>query len=192
MPVQSESIRAAPVISASRILDRILAGDSLLTIMSESNAETVREVAHLGIALGVLEAHGRTMTRGPRAAAWSNLDEPGRVRALTRIWSVDDSDAKAVSALVRRGILTALRLAEPERWYDANSVARLAVVQVAATQPRPSPSGSSDQSRSAIDRAAVDRAILALAVIGTIAIAIDRRKRPTAIQLTEAGNLAIR
>jgi hypothetical protein len=193
VPLASDPPRIARLEVATRIIDRVLAGEALLAIMSEANPERVRDAAHLGVAMGVLEVNGRVFTPGLRSIAWMSLAEPERIRALTRMWSVDETGPNVVPVVVRRGVLAALRTAEPGRWYDANAVARLAALPIS-----PSPSGSvpssggDDRNRVTIDRASVDRAVVALAVIGANSVVLDRRERPTAVRLTDAGFQAIR
>lgn len=189
----SEPYAIEPIESAAGIIDRVLAGETLLAIMSEAHPERVRDAAHLGIAMGVLEAQGRVVLPGPRSGAWRILVEPERIRALTRMWAVDDTGSKSVPAPVRRGVISALLTGDAGRWYDANSLARLtaglvaSVRPVATSLPDRGPVGSLT-----IDRASVDRAIISLAVVGAISITLDRRERPTSFCLSPAGFQAIR
>jgi hypothetical protein len=188
-PLESAPVEATPF-AATSVLDRVLAGEAILGIMSDLDAERVRDVVHLGLALGVLEAHGRNVTPGDRSAAWVALDGPGRIRALTRIWSVDEADSWAVPAVIRRAVIAVLQSCEPGTWYDANEVARLVAVQTGLALARALE--NAQRSRAGINRSTVDRALVALGVIGTISIALDERDRPTALRLTDAGTVAIR
>ncbi|HLZ08038.1 MAG TPA: hypothetical protein VKT80_05575, partial [Chloroflexota bacterium] len=189
-PLEGNAFQAAPIAVATSILDRVLSGEAILAIMSDLDAERVRDVVHLGVALGVLTNRDRSVAPGVRSARWLALGEPERVRALTRIWSVDETDLVAVTAVIRRAILTVLRTGKPGFWYGANELARLAAAQTGIA-PAPALSGAG-RPHAGINRLLVDRAIVALGVLGTIAVALDARDRPTALRLTEAGEAAIR
>jgi hypothetical protein len=118
------------------------------------------------------------------------LAESAQIRALTRLWTVDESDFRVAPAVIRRGILAVLRSVHPGKWYDANDVARLAVVETGTSLTPVQATPESTNSR--IDRSTVDRALVELGVIGTISLALDDRGRPTALRLTDAGVEGIR
>ena len=173
------------------ILDRLLAGDLLMTIMSDTVAERARDVARLGIALEILEAHGRDHRPGPRAVTWSSLGDAEQIRILTRIWSVDETVARAVPLPVRRGVVSALRLIESGRWYHTNDIARAAASLVSKAAGRPIGTVPATEPGESVDRPSIDRSLIALAVIGVVEISIDERGRPAALRLTEAGDNAV-
>ena len=178
---------------AIKIIDRVLAGEELLAIMSDMNATRVRDVVHLAVEMEILRANGRQMTPGNRSDAWTKLTEAERVRALTRMWIVDDTGHAPVPGTVRHGVVTALRGAEPGRRYDANSVARLAAIPVSNHESVPERhAAGAEAPRPTIERTTIDRAFIALSVIGTVSVTLDQRGRPTAIGLDEAGLNAIR
>src|SRR6185437_3499684 len=89
---------------------------------STTPASALRGYArHCGVALGVWSETGEP---GPRSAAWRDLDDAGRVRALARLWLVDDAAPATLPEPVRQAIWNTLGALEREKWYNLGEVAR--------------------------------------------------------------------
>ncbi|HVC33642.1 MAG TPA: hypothetical protein VNL16_09045 [Chloroflexota bacterium] len=145
---------------------------------------------HCGTALGVWTRAGRGLEAGPRAAAWQRLDLAGRVRALARLWLVDEQSPRPVSGRVRRALWDALRNAAVDTWYDLDSLARRAAWFAAPAGSQAAEAGQSAGPTGlerSIARRDVELGVEVLAWIGVIAIADDARGRPVAVRLTAEG-----
>src|SRR5581483_8502783 len=86
---------------------------------------------HCGVALGVWIQEKRVLRPGPRATAWQQLTTAERVRALARLWLVDDRSPRHVPTHLRRALWQVLRVFDENTWYDVNSLARRVAWQVA-------------------------------------------------------------
>jgi hypothetical protein len=151
-------------------------------------------VKHAEAALGVWEERDGARTPGPRYAAWVALPEVERVRALARLWLVDDAGTAPLAPEVRQAVRSALLTLEPGSWYDFDQVARLVARRAAelvpdgATRIGSSPAGAG---RATFGRRDLERAIEVLSWIGVVALGGDQAGRPVAVSLTPRGLTAL-
>lgn len=190
-PPDPSSIR--PSGAASRAISALVDGRrESLPPHPDVGPDVLAFAAHCATALGIAKRDGSRWTPGPRAAAWHDLDSVGRIRALARLWLIDERAPDRVPGRVRRALWQTLRGVEANRWYDLDTLARRVAWLAAAARPT-----SEDQPaelaapRHSVARRDLDRAISTLAWIGVIAVAARARGRPAALRLTDTGQAAL-
>ncbi|MGH2460853.1 MAG: hypothetical protein ACRDIY_18510, partial [Chloroflexota bacterium] len=148
---------------------------------------------HCGGSLGVLTRRRAGLVEGPRADAWRQSAPAEQVRALARLWLVDEQADRDVPEWIRRRLWDIVKRLDQAVWYDLSSVAA-AMAWRATINDRPH-DASADQagadSRRWLARRQVDRAIEVLGWIGVITLGDDGRGRPVAIQIAEPGKFAV-
>ncbi|MBX6771164.1 MAG: hypothetical protein IRY83_05520 [Chloroflexi bacterium] len=145
---------------------------------------------HCGLRLGIWEQKKGHLVPGPRLLSWHRLDHLSRIRALGRLWLVDESAPGAVPAWLRHGLREALRRCSPAAWYDLNALARY-IVRVTASAGPASEHDHRRASRRALARRDLESAIQTLGWIGILQVGVDHRGRLLAVQLTAAGRAAL-
>ncbi len=207
-----ESVPAdRPAAPALRTLDRISgairSGGSLPRIVGDldriekGRAGAVQPGAgllgfaeHCGLALGVWIRDGDGLRAGPRFAVWQQLTSAERVRALARLWLVDDRSPCRVSAQLRRALWQVLTLVDENTWYDVDSLARRVAWQIAYTgteQDDGAPLHRGHGRRGSMTRRELEVAIDVLGWIGVVLVADAERAHRVAIQLTAEGRRAL-
>ncbi|HUX86706.1 MAG TPA: hypothetical protein VMW65_06865, partial [Chloroflexota bacterium] len=146
----------------------------------------------IGIGLGVWEEDTRAVCPGPRYARWQEASEVERRRAVARLWLVEGG-ARRVDGPLRRAAWDTMRDAEPERWYDFNSVARVLASRLGPLEAGGNgpPSASQSDSNRALSRSNVERVLLDLAWLGVLNAGTNPVGRLVAIQVTPIGKRAI-
>lgn len=132
---------------------------------------------HTGVALGVWSETGQP---GPRYAAWRDLDEAGRVRALARLWLVDDAAPAALPEAVRQAFWETMRALDSEKWYNLGEVARRIAWEAGRTG-----------AGRGFGRDQLQSAVVTLAWLGVVRFAVDDRGRPIALSITAWGAEAL-
>ncbi|HLG51088.1 MAG TPA: hypothetical protein VKY56_05560 [Chloroflexota bacterium] len=145
---------------------------------------------HCGLRLGIWEQKKGHLVPGPRLLSWRRLDHLSRIRALGRLWLVDESAPGAAPAWLRHGLCEALRRCSPAAWYDLNTLARYIVRATASAGPA-SEHDHGRASRRALARRDLESAIQTLGWIGILQVGVDHRGRLLAVQLTAAGREAL-
>lgn len=156
-------------------------------------ADALAYARHCGTALGVWTRTSRGLEAGLRAEDWRRLGLAEQIRAVARLWLVDERAPRRSPEQVRRALWEALRLSDPAVWYDLNSLARrvawLASVAGGRTsEDRPVPPR---EPGTGISRRDLESAVEVLGWIGLAAVGDDGTGRPVAICLGKHGPSAL-
>jgi hypothetical protein len=148
---------------------------------------------HCATALGVISANGHRFEGGPRRDAWIRLAHVDKVRALARLWRVDEGAPIPVREAVRQCLVETLAAAACNAWYDVDDVAR--AVAAARGGQTASPTFAEPEQLTGpsptVSRRDVERGLIALAWLGVVDLAVDARERPVAVRVGEAGRHAL-
>jgi hypothetical protein len=183
-----------PTAGLSRLIDDLdRAGNRQSSVKRLPGADLLRFARHCGEALGVWLVQGQALRAGPRLAAWRGLSSTQRVRALARLWLVDDRSPRRVPAHVRQALWQVLMRAEVGTWYDVSSLARRVAWQVAFSGSEHTEGGppihSSD--RRVTTRRDLEAAVEVLGWIGVLLVGDASPGHPVAIQITGDGRQAL-
>lgn len=173
-------------------LDRIGEGGSGETGLP--GADLLQFARHCGEALGVWITNGPSIRAGPRLAAWRQLTSAQRVRALARLWLVDDRSPRHVPVLLRQALWQVLMLADVGTWYDVSSLARRVAWQmtfVGSGRADSAGQGHAPDRRAVMTRRDLDAAVEVLGWVGVILVGDVSPRRPVAIQITGDGRRAL-
>lgn len=149
---------------------------------------------HAGVTLGIWERRRGRLVPGRRAAAWRELAWNQQVRALARLWLIDERSPRVIPSRVRQGIWRMLWHLETDVWYDLRSIGP--IVAWCARAPnvgrsdRTEPASQSPPGRS-IAWHDVEIGLQTLAWIGIVALGSSRTRRLAALQRTPAGQQAL-
>lgn len=153
----------------------------------------IRDFARgLGVGLGVWEETTRGVRPGTRYSRWQEANGWERRRAVARLWLVERG-ARRVDGPVRRAAWDAMRDAEPERWYDFNSVARVLASKLGSLEAGRNESGVASQldSNRTLTRSGLERVLLDLTWLGVLEAGTNPVGRLVAIRVTSVGKRVI-
>ena len=188
--------RGQPLTSgdAVRLID-LLVDDALGEKRSSSwRPEPLFEYAtHCALSLGVIAARGRQFEAGSRAEAWGKLATADKVRALARLWRVDDIVSGGVPVEIRQCLAETLGSFTPLVWFDVDDVSRAVAVARGelATIVSGAESEPSTGRLTTISRRDVERGLISLTWLGVAEVSVDARERPVAVCVSEVGQRAL-
>lgn len=151
-------------------------------------------VEWVGMALGVVVRERRQIVPGPRWADWLQIGPRERVRAVTRLWLIEDRMPGTAPSPIRHALRQVLRDVEPRQWYDVNSVARRAAWSIGQGSSRIAPAVESRDGRpgTLISRRDLDQATQMLSWLSVVRVARAPSGRILGLHVTEAGEVALR
>jgi|GEM_PF-6530427 len=129
---------------------------------------------HSAVSLGVWTEDARP---GHRYEAWRRLADGLRVRALARLWFVDDEGPVSIPETIRHALWDTAATLIDQRWYSLDEVARVVAWEIGRT-------GSSTR---VVAREQLEAAVWTLVWLGVLQVALDHRERPQAVRVTSWG-----